>query len=117
MSLYFSMRAASVSCRRWDASRSLIAPRACSNVAWKDGSILSTRGLLRCGRCGRKMQVANSGRDGRRVRYACVHGHIFHDTESACQTLGGGRPDKEIAAIFLEAVTPAGVVATTGAIA
>jgi len=63
------------------------------------------------------MQVAYSGRDGRRVRYACVRGHIFHGTESACQTLGGGRLDKAIAAMFLEAVTPAGVAATTGAIA
>jgi hypothetical protein len=46
-----------------------------------------------------------------------VRGHIFHGTESACQTLGGGRLDKAIAAMFLEAVTPAGVAATTGAIA
>ena len=63
------------------------------------------------------MQVAYSGRDGRRVRYACVRGHIFHGTGSTCQTLGGGRLDKAIAAMFLEAVTPAGVAATTGAIA
>lgn len=41
---------------------------------------------------------------------------VFHGTNSACQTLGGGRLDKAIAAMFLEAVTPAGVSATTGAI-
>jgi DNA invertase Pin-like site-specific DNA recombinase len=96
--------------------RENVRPRGEGGGAAREGRAL-LQGLLRCGRCGRKMQVAYSGRDGRRVRYACVRGHIFHGTESACQTLGGGRLDKEIAAMFLEAVTPAGVAATTGAIA
>ena len=96
--------------------RENVRPRGEGGGAAREGRAL-LQGLLRCGRCGRKMQVAYSGRDGRRVRYACVRGHIFHGTEGACQTLGGGRLDKEIAAMFLEAVTPAGVAATTGAIA
>jgi predicted DNA-binding transcriptional regulator AlpA len=96
--------------------RENVRPRGEGGGAAREGRAL-LQGLLRCGRCGRKMQVAYSGRDGRRVRYACVRGHIFHGTESACQTLGGGRLDKEIAAMFLEAVTPAGVAASTGAIA
>jgi DNA invertase Pin-like site-specific DNA recombinase len=96
--------------------RQNVRPRGEGGGAAREGRAL-LQGLLRCGRCGRKMQVAYSGSDGRRVRYACVRGHIFHGTESACQTLGGGRLDKEIAAMFLEAVTPAGVAATTGAIA
>ncbi len=96
--------------------RENVRPRGEGGGAAREGRAL-LQGLLRCGRCGRKMQVAYSGRDGRRVRYACVRGHVFHGTESACQTLGGGRLDKEIAAVFLEAVTPAGVAATTGAIA
>jgi DNA invertase Pin-like site-specific DNA recombinase len=96
--------------------RSNVRPRGEGGGAAREGGAL-LQGLLRCGRCGRKMQVAYSGRDGRRVRYACVRGHIFHGTESTCQTLGGGRLDKAIAAMFLEAVTPAGVAATTGAIA
>jgi DNA invertase Pin-like site-specific DNA recombinase len=96
--------------------RENVRPRGEGGGAAREGRAL-LQGLLRSGRCGRKMQVAYSGRDGRRVRYACVRGHIFHGTESACQTLGGGRLDKEIAAMFLDAVTPAGVAATTGAIA
>jgi DNA invertase Pin-like site-specific DNA recombinase len=96
--------------------RENVRPRGEGGGAAREGRAL-LQGLLRCGRCGRKMQVAYSGRDGRRVRYACVRGHIFHGTESACQTLGGGRLDKVIAAMFLEAVTPAGVAATTAAIA
>ncbi len=78
--------------------------RAARVAARREGGAL-LQGLLRCGRCGRKMQVAYSGSDGRRVRYACVRGHIFHGTGSTCQTLGGGRLDKAIAAMFLEAVT------------
>ena len=96
--------------------RQNVRPRGEGGGAAREGRAL-LRGLLRCGRCGRKMQVAYSGTDGRRVRYACVRGHVFHGTEGACQTLGGGRLDKEIAAVFLEAVTPAGVAATTEAIA
>jgi len=92
-----------------------VRPRGQGGGAAREGAAL-LQGLLRCGRCGRKMQVAYSGRDGRRVRYACVRGHLFHGTESACQTLGGGRLDKAVAAMFLEAVTPAGVAATSGAI-
>jgi DNA invertase Pin-like site-specific DNA recombinase len=95
--------------------RSNVRPRGEGGGAAREGRAL-LQGLLRCGRCGRKMQVAYSGRDGRRVRYACVRGHVFHGTASTCQTLGGGRLDKAIAAMFLEAVTPAGVAATTGAI-
>lgn len=96
--------------------RSNVRPRGEGGGAAREGSAL-LQGLLRCGRCGRKMQVAYSGSDGRSVRYACVRGHMFHGTDSACQTLGGGRLDKAIAAMFLQAVTPAGVAATTGAIA
>ncbi|MGH2355121.1 MAG: recombinase family protein, partial [Chloroflexota bacterium] len=95
--------------------RANVRPRGEGGGAAREGSAL-LQGLVRCGRCGRKMQVAYSGRDGRRVRYACVRGHIFHGTESTCQTLGGGRLDKAIATMFLEAVTPAGVAASAAAI-
>ena len=45
---------------------------------------------------------------------ACAATSCTH-TEPACQSLGGGRLDKAVAAAFLEAVTPAGVAATAGA--
>jgi hypothetical protein len=50
------------------------------------------------------------------VRYACVRGHQLHATERACQSLGGLRVDRAVAGAFLEAVTPAGVRASAGAI-
>jgi excisionase family DNA binding protein len=71
---------------------------------------------VRCGRCGRRMQVAYSGNGGKVRRYACVRGHVLHHTESSCQTLGGGRLEKAVVEAFLDAVTPAGVAATAGAI-
>jgi hypothetical protein len=95
--------------------RANVRPRGEGGGAAREGGAL-LQGLLRCGRCGRRMQVAYSGNDGRRVRYACVRGFHLHGTEATCQTLGGGRLDNAVAAAFLEAVTPAGVAASTGAI-
>jgi predicted DNA-binding transcriptional regulator AlpA len=95
--------------------RANVRPRGEGGGAAREGGAL-LQGLLRCGRCGRRMQVAYSGNDGRRIRYACVRGFHLHGTEATCQTLGGGRLDKAVAGAFLDAVTPAGVAASTGAI-
>jgi DNA invertase Pin-like site-specific DNA recombinase len=74
------------------------------------------QGIVRCGRCGRRMQVAYSGTGGRVPRYACVRAHHLHGVDHACQSLGGVRLEKAIAAAFLEAVTPAGIRASAQAI-
>jgi hypothetical protein len=95
--------------------RSNVRPRGEGGGAAREGAAL-LQGLLRCGRCGRRMQVAYSGTGGRSPRYACVRGLHLHATD-ACQSLGGGRLDKAVAAAFLEAVTPAGVAATARAVA
>lgn len=52
---------------------------------------LSTK-IARCGRpdAGR---LFRQGKDGRRVRYACVRGPHLHGTKTTSQTLGGGRLD------------------------
>jgi excisionase family DNA binding protein len=93
-----------------------VRPRGEGGGAAREGAAL-LQGLLRCGRCGRSMQVAYSGRGGRFPRYACVRGRDLHGTGRACQSLGGTRLDRAVAAAFLEAVTPAGVRASAGAIA
>lgn len=95
--------------------RANVRPRGEGGGAAREGGAL-LQGVLRCGRCGRRMQVAYSGKDGRCVRYACVRGFHHHGTETTCQTLGGGRLDQAVAAAFLDAVSPAGVAASTGAI-
>lgn len=74
------------------------------------------QGLVRCGQCGRRMQVGYAGTGGNVRRYLCVRGHVLHHTDTSCQSLGGGRLEKAVVDAFLEAVTPAGVAATAGAI-
>jgi excisionase family DNA binding protein len=95
--------------------RANVRPRGEGGGAAREGAAL-LQGLVRCGRCGRRMQVAYSGNGGRVRRYACVRGHVLHHTDSTCQTLGGGRLEKAVVGTFLDAVTPAGVAATAGAI-
>ncbi len=96
--------------------RANVRPRGEGGGAAREGAAL-LQGLLRCGRCGRRMQVAYSGASGRVPRYHCVRGRDLHGTGNACQGLGGIRLDKAVAAAFLQAVSPAGVAAAAGAVA
>jgi hypothetical protein len=96
--------------------RANVRPRGEGGGAAREGAAL-LQGLIRCGRCGRRMQVAYSGKDGRVPRYACVRAHHLHGSGSACQSLGGLRLDNAIAEAFLEAATPAGAAASAEAVA
>lgn len=95
--------------------RANVRPRGEGGGAAREGAAL-LQGLIRCGRCGRRMQVGYSGTGGKVRRYACVRGRDLHATGKACQSLGGGRLDKVVVAAFLEAVSPAGLAATAGAV-
>src|SRR4051794_3389755 len=95
--------------------RSNVRPRGEGGGAAREGAAL-LQGILRCGRCGRRMQVGYAGTGGKVRRYACVRGHLLHATDQTCQSLGGGRLDHAVATAFLDAVTPAGVAATAGAV-
>lgn len=95
--------------------RSNVRPRGEGGGAAREGAAL-LQGLARCGRCGRRMQISYAGTNGTVRRYACLRGHVLHATDQTCQSLGGGRLDQAVAAAFLEAVTPAGVAATAGAV-
>src|SRR3954449_3907379 len=95
--------------------RSNVRPRGEGGGAAREGAAL-LQGILRCGRCGRRMQVGYAGTAGKVRRYACVRGHLLHATDQTCQSLGGGRLDKAVAAAFLDAVTPAGVAPSAGAV-
>jgi excisionase family DNA binding protein len=95
--------------------RANMRPRGEGGGAAREGAAL-LQGLVRCGRCGRRMQVSYAGTGGKVRRYACVRGRDLHATGQACQSLGGGRLDKAVAAAFLEAISPAGIAATAGAI-
>jgi DNA invertase Pin-like site-specific DNA recombinase len=95
--------------------RQNVRPRGEGGGAAREGAAL-LQGLVRCGQCGRRMQVGYAGTGGKVRRYLCVRGHVLHHTETSCQSLGGGRLEKAVVDAFLDAVTPAGVTATAGAI-
>jgi DNA invertase Pin-like site-specific DNA recombinase len=77
--------------------------------AAKKGSALLS-GLLRCGRCGRKMQVIYSGGRGRVARYGCSGGRELRGS-SPCLSLGSLRTDRAVVEEVLEAIEPAGIEA------
>jgi excisionase family DNA binding protein len=83
--------------------------------AAREGSAL-LQGLVRCGKCGRRMMVKYSGANGRVHMYACDRTYQMHGTGRVCQRIGGLRFDKTVVDAFLEAVTPAGVDATAAAV-
>jgi excisionase family DNA binding protein len=95
--------------------RSNVIRRGEGGGAAREGAAL-LQGIVRCGRCGRRMQVAYSGTNGRVPRYACVRAHHLHGAAHACQSLGGVRLEKAVVAAFLDAVTPAGIRASAQAI-
>ena len=90
-------------------------PKEAAGGAAKRGPALLS-GLLRCGRCGRKLNVAYSGSTGRVPRYVCTGGRVDRGS-SACLTIGGLRVDQAVEAAVLEAIQPAGVQASLDALA
>ncbi|MHB1447273.1 MAG: recombinase family protein, partial [Acidimicrobiales bacterium] len=65
------------------------------------------QGLAICGRCGRRMTVGYHRRnDGEIPDYRCI-GQAIQNGSPSCHTVPGGTIDPAIAALLLEAVTPA----------
>ncbi len=83
--------------------------------AVREGSAL-LQGLLRCGRCGRKMQITYTGAGGNVSRYACLQAMRMQAGERECQGLGGLRLEERIVEAFLAALAPASVDATLAAL-
>lgn len=80
-----------------------------NSAAAKSGPALLA-GLLRCGRCGRMLQVVYSGNGGRVPRYTCRGGRV-HRGSSGCLTIGALRLDEAVSQQVLAAVRPLGVEA------
>ena len=92
--------------------------RTSANVAWggaegagaaKAGPALLS-GLLRCGRCGRKLHVVYSGNTGRVPRYVCPGDRVRRGS-GQCMTVGGWRLDQTVSDCVLEAIQPGGIEA------
>ena len=67
-------------------------------------------GLLRCGRCGRKIYVHYWGKSGTSPRYGC-HG-AFVDGGAYCMTFGGAGVDRRFSQELLSVLTPLGIEAS-----
>ena len=72
-------------------------------------------GLLRCGRCGRRMTVRYSGPKNRQS-YNCAHGSADY-AEPLCQTVSGLVVDDLVAREILAALEPAALEASLAAVA
>lgn len=72
-------------------------------------------GLLRCGRCGRRMPVRYSGPKGRHW-YGCTRG-VSDYAEPLCQSLAGPPLDELVARQLLAAVEPEALEASLAAVA
>jgi DNA invertase Pin-like site-specific DNA recombinase len=79
-----------------------------AGAAKKGAALLS--GLMRCGSCGRRLQVLYSGSDGQVGRYVCRSDRVQRGS-SACLSVGSLRTDAAVVAEVLAAVEPAGIEA------
>jgi hypothetical protein len=70
-------------------------------------------GILRCGRCGRRMAVSYSGPAGR-LRYGCSRAMVDY-AEPLCQSLAGGVLDDLVAGQVLAALEPAALESSLAA--
>lgn len=90
-------------------------PRGEGGGAAREGRALM-QGLLRCGRCGRIMQIAYSGLRGNVPRYLCGRARILYGTEQNCQSIGGHRMEQIILRELFTILEPAALAATAQAL-
>jgi len=71
-------------------------------------------GLLRCGRCGKKMQVRYWGKSGTAARYLCAGD--FQNGGRYCIAFGGATVDRRFSELLLDVISPYGIEASLKAI-
>ena len=72
-------------------------------------------GLLRCARCGRKLNIRYWGKQGTAARYLCSGD--FQTGGRYCLGFGGASVDRRLSAVILNALSPYGLQASIAAIA
>ncbi|MGH9388408.1 MAG: recombinase family protein, partial [Vicinamibacteria bacterium] len=72
-------------------------------------------GLLRCGRCGRKLHVRYWGKSGTSARYLC-HGTAHVDAGSYCIGFGGATVDRRFGDEIVRVLSPLGIEASLSAL-
>ena len=92
------------------------APRGQGGGAVREGTAL-LQGRIRCGRCGRMMQVGYSGAKGNCPRYVCGRSKQLYGAERACQSLGGRKLESRVLDELFSVLEPASLAATASALA
>src|SRR6516162_1488919 len=90
-------------------------PRGDGGGAARKGAALLS-GLVRCGRCGRMMQVGYSGHGGDAPRYLCGRGTQLYGTPP-CQSIGGIYLHRAVLDQLFQVLEPASLEATARAMA
>ena len=91
------------------------APRGDGGGAARRGAALLS-GLVRCGKCGRMMQVGYSGHNGDAPRYLCGRGTQLYGTPP-CQSIGGIYLHRAVLDQLFQVLEPASLEATARAMA
>jgi excisionase family DNA binding protein len=91
------------------------APRGDGGGAARRGAALLS-GLVRCGKCGRMMQVGYSGHGGDAPRYLCGRGTQLYGTPP-CQSIGGIYLHRAVLEQLFQVLEPASLEATARAMA
>ena len=90
-------------------------PRGDGGGAARQGAALLS-GLVRCGQCGRMMQVGYSGHGGDAPRYLCGRGTQLYGTPP-CQSIGGAYLHRAVLDQLFRVLQPASLEATARAMA
>ncbi len=90
-------------------------PRGDGGGAARQGAALLS-GLVRCGMCGRMMQVGYSGHGGDAPRYLCGRGTQLYGTPP-CQSIGGAYLHRAVLGQLFRVLEPASLEATARAMA
>ncbi len=91
-------------------------PRGHGGGAVREGTAL-LQGRVRCGRCGRMMQVGYSGTTGDTPRYICGRSKQLYGGERGCQSVGGRRLENRVLDEVFAMLEPASLTATAKALA
>jgi excisionase family DNA binding protein len=96
-----------ISWEEYDRNRTIIAGNANMKGAMVPGSVRNGGallvGLLRCGRCGRKLKVLHHSR--RDARYVCAS-HVDPSSEKGCSAFSNMRIDAAVSSEVLRAISP-----------
>jgi predicted DNA-binding transcriptional regulator AlpA len=91
-------------------------PRGHGGGAPREGTAL-LQGLLRCGRCGRIMQIGYSGPSENTPRYLCARAQQLYTGQPGCQSIGGRRLENTVLGELFAVLEPAALAATAQALA